>query len=550
MVIAKKPGTLARLMDRGLAQQWKLPKDRSDVRVEKGHVVVTRDGARLITDHYLPVEERNRGTILVRTPYGRGMPIGSEARLFASLGYHVVVQSTRGTFGSSGELSPMVTATDTDDAADTVAWLRERPWFDGRLATYGTSYVGATQWAMLVEPPPELRASIIISAPHNASRFILRDGALLLNDIFTWSRISLHQEKRTGLLRGMWIFARAAKLNAPVVAAVPLLPAAEKVLGGGAPWFRDALAHPDVTDPFWADRDASASLEKTTTPVCLVCGWQDLMLPQVLRQYAALHERGVEVSLTLGPWTHQEIARGVAGALAEDNLAWLAEHLAGDPPPLKRAPVKIHVTGAGEWREYPEWPPPGKELVTHLQPGGRLDERHTTPGESSFTYDPADPTPSRGGPLIDNSAGVVDNRDLEARPDVLAFTGPPLTEALEVIGVPVVELDHSRSNPHADLYVRLCDVDAEGRSHNFSEGFLRLDPAETDTVVRLRLDGCAHRLAPGHRLRLLVAGGAHPRYMRNEGTGALPGVSAELRPCRHTLHHAGRSRLLLPVSPA
>lgn len=118
---------------------------------------------------------------------------------------------------------------------------------------------------------------------------------------------------------------------------------------------------------------------------------------------------------------------------------------------------------------------------------------------------------------------------------------------LEIIGTPVVELHHSTSNPHADVFVRLCDVDAKGRSRNFSETFLRLDPAARDGPLRLRLHPCAHRLAPGHRLRLQVAGGSFPQYMRNEGTGAPPGTGTELRPCRHTIHH-GESRLILPVS--
>ena len=43
-----------------------------------------------------------------------------------------------------------------------------------------------------------------------------------------------------------------------------------------------------------------------------------------------------------------------------------------------------------------------------------------------------------------------DNRDLEARPDVLTFTTAALAEALEIIGTPVVELDHTTSNPYAD----------------------------------------------------------------------------------------------------
>lgn len=543
MTVVERPGLAARLLDRAIARRWKLRKARYGVRVERGLAVPARDGAALRTDHYFPAGAQGCGTILIRTPYGRGLPSSLDARLFAGQGYHVVVQSCRGTFGSEGNFEPMIF--DTDDAHDVVAWLREQSWFDGRLATYGASYVGSTQWALLVDPPPELRTSVIIAGPIDAGGFLYRTGAFLLRDGLTWSRVILNQE-RFGLLGVMWIFARAAKIEAPTVAALPLADAADSALGHRAPWFREWLSHPDLSDPFWEPRHGNVALEKVEVPVRLVVGWQDLVLPQTMRQYEVLHERGLDVTLSVGPWIHQQTVSGGGGELAAGNLDWLAEHLAGEPVRRSHEPVRICVTGANEWRELPEWPPPGTELVHYLQPSGQLTEQQAPKGASSFTYDPADPTPTMAGPMNDLKAGMRDNRELEARPDVLTFTTSPLREGLEIIGTPVVELDNDRSNPHADVFVRLCDVDVKGRSRNFSEAFQRLDPAEQDGTLRLRLDPCAHRLAPGHRLRLQVSGGSHPRYMRNEGTGTPPGTGTELRPCRHTIHH-GSSRIILPV---
>ena len=63
--------------------------------------------ASLLTDLYLAQTGRTAQplpTILIRTPYGRGNPYGLAARLFAERGYHAVVQSARGTFGSGGEI--------------------------------------------------------------------------------------------------------------------------------------------------------------------------------------------------------------------------------------------------------------------------------------------------------------------------------------------------------------------------------------------------------------------------------------------------------------
>ena len=101
-------------------------------------------------------------------PYGRKFPFSlAFAQLYAARGYHVVLQSVRGTFGSGGVFEPMVN--EADDGADTVVWLREQPWFAGRFATIGLSYLGFTQWALLQDPPPELAAAVITVGPHDST---------------------------------------------------------------------------------------------------------------------------------------------------------------------------------------------------------------------------------------------------------------------------------------------------------------------------------------------------------------------------------------------
>ncbi|MEU9918888.1 CocE/NonD family hydrolase [Streptomyces sp. NPDC051001] len=193
------------------------------------------------------------------------------------------------------------------------------------------------------------------------------------------------------------------------------------------------------------------------------------------------------------------------------------------------------------------------ETVRYLQPGGKLAADEPSGGApSTYVCDPPNPTPTVGGPLLTPDAGVKDDSALESRSDVLTFTAEPLTAPLEIMGTPVVELAHTRSNPHADVFVRLCDVDLEGVSRNVAEGLLRLDPnSPLDQVqsVRVRLDACAHEVTAGHQVRLPIAGGCHPRYARNEGTGQPPGTGSELRPCAHTIHHdsGAVSRVILPT---
>jgi putative CocE/NonD family hydrolase len=163
---------------------------------------------------------------------------------------------------------------------------------------------------------------------------------------------------------------------------------------------------------------------------------------------------------------------------------------------------------------------------------------------SRFTYDPADPTPSLGGPVLLAREPVTDNAPLEARDDVLVFTGAPLERAVEAIGPVQADVHVRTSRPFADVFVRICDVDPDGRSRNVCDALIRLDDgaeppraADGSRRVSFALWPTAHRFAAGHRVRVLVAGGAHPRYARNAGTGEPPQSATRLVAVEHELLH-------------
>jgi putative hydrolase, CocE/NonD family len=537
-----------RLADRALAAALGLPRSSGDYTVERGVRVPMRDGVELLADHYAPAGPVGRGTVLVRTPYGRTGPMAMLiARVFADQGYHVVLQSCRGTFGSGAVFDPM--RYEIDDGHDTVAWLRTQPWFDGRLATTGMSYLGFTQWALLTDPPPELRTAIVLVGPHDMHRAAWGTGTFTLDDFFGWSEMIVHQEE-PGFLRGFYRQATANRRLTPGKNGVPLLAAGERLLLGKAPWYREWLRRPDRDDPYWTPLKVGAALDRVQVPVLLIGGWMDLFLRQTVDQYTHLRSRGVDAALTIGPWTHVGvITKGVRTVLRE-QMDWLDEHLAGDRPAGRPARVRVYVTGTDEgWRGLADWPPAHAEEALYLHPQGGLAAEPPGPGEpdSEFVYDPADPTPSLGGRLLAaDASGWRDSRPLAARSDVLAFTGPPLPAPLEIAGTPVAHLAHRSDNPHCDVFVRICDVTPDGRAVNVSDGFRRLVPGEHDADLVLPLDPCAHRFAAGHRVQVLVAGGAHPRYARNVGSGEPVADATTLVPSHRRLQH-GTSRVVLPV---
>lgn len=508
--------------------------------------VPMRDGVDLLAEHYAPTGAEPVGTLLVRGPYGRGFPFSLLfASLYAARGYHVVLQSVRGTFGSGGVFEPM--AREVDDGADTVAWLRRQPWFTGRFATIGVSYLGFTQWAILADPPPELAAAVITAGPHDFGASSWGTGAFTVNDFLGWSDMVAHQEDPVRI-RAVVRQLRSWRRVARVAGQVPLGASSRALLGDGAPWYESWLEHPDLRDPFWDRMRFHRALDNAAIPVLLVGGWQDLFLRQTLQQYRHLRDRGVDVALTVGPWAHTQLLTNGLGRITRESLAWLDGHLGAAPRAPQRSAVRVFVTGQG-WRELPDWPPATTEHALYLQPDGGL--AGTAPAAAAapatFRFDPDVPTPTIGGPLLSPDSGHRDDSRLAGRGDVLAFTGEPLTEELTVSGSPVVELAHTSDNPQVDVFVRVSEVDARGRSVNVSDGYRRLTEAVPGgTTVRVELDPTARRFRAGSRIRVLVAGGSHPRYAPNLGTGEPVLSGRQRRPATHAVHF-GASRLLLPV---
>ena len=532
-----------------LSRAWSLPPQRTFVAVERDVRVPMSDGTVLLADHYLPITSQRAATVLVRCPYGRGAPFSVlEAQLVAERGFHVLLQSCRGTFGSGGRFEPM--RREADDGQDTVSWLRRQSWFDGRLATYGPSYLGFVQWALTLDPPPELVAAVVVVGPHDFSRVAYRNGAFDLYNFLSWSDLIVHQE-RLNPARGLVRTATADRRLRPALDQMPVSAGARGLLGTEAPWFDTWLEHPRLTDPFWAPLQCGAALERISVPTLLIGGWQDIFLEQTLEQYQVLAARGVPTRLLVGPWTHTDTATRAGPAFIE-SLAWLERHAGQNPgEPASGHSVRVWVGGAREWRELPTWPPPGQAPQRwYLGPDGTLaraeprdeprDDARDKPRPATFRYDPADPTPSVGGATLSLSAGVRDNRAVEQRPDVLVFSSEPLAEPVEVVGPVTAELHVTRDNPNADLFVRLCDVDPPGdarsRSRNVCDGIVRLTEADPLTgTVQVSLIGAAHRFGRGHRLRLQVAGGAHPRFARNPGNGQVDGSAKDFVATRYRI---------------
>jgi putative CocE/NonD family hydrolase len=514
------------------------------------------DGTVLLADRWVAESARDepQPTVLVRSCYGRGGAYGLfHGRMLAERGLQAVIQSVRGTFGSEGTFNPL------DERADglaTLRWLREQPWHEGPIGMTGESYLGLVQWAVAADADDDLKA---LSIQGSASQFhgqSFPGGSMSLETSTQWMVMTATQERGLAPLPMLFaLFRLPSRLSERSLRDLD-----RRTTGGEVGWFREALSQTERNDAWWVARDFSDGVGRVKADVQMVTGWYDAFLPWQLEDYAALQEVGRAPQLVIGPWSH--VQEGLVAAGVREGLAWLRGHLLDDWQHADRSAVRVYVTGEGAgWRELERWPP-AESGARRLWPaaGGRLawNPPDEAAGDSTrYRYDPADPTPSVGGPIMITAKPVRDNRKLEARPDVVTFTSEPLDAPLAALGPVRVELSARASEPYFDLFARVCDVDPQGVSLNVTDALASVAPgrferSEADGSLRVEFDlwPIAHRFAAGHRIRLQVSSGAHPRYVRNPGTGEHPLEAETLKAVDVEILHGPPhpSAVVLPIA--
>lgn len=525
-----------------------LPPRLNGVRRKRGIAVPMADGVLLKTDHYAPDTPGPHATILMRLPYGR-RGFGPVAEAYAERGFHVVVQACRGTERSGGQFDPF--ANERADGLATLDWIKGQPWYDGRIGLTGPSYLGYAQWA-ICDALPETAAMATKVTTANFRPVVFPAGAFHLNLWLSWVQVVEGLRTRTLATAARMFSGDIERRTDRAAAVLPLVEADRAAVGHQIGFWRHWFEHAIGNDAFWADLDHRHRLTENTPPVHFISGWYDFMVDPLLADYQRLVELGHRPYLTIGTWFH------IAEELQRDNLretlAWMRAWLLGDRSGLRQRPVRIHISGRNEWHEFERYPPgPPTPQTWALGSGRSLVERGTaSTGSDAYRYDPADPTPNLGGAIFAfTGAGAVDNAPLENRPDVLVYTGGVLTREMTVIGQCQVKLVARAKLPNVDFFVRLNDVGPDGVSRNICDGFTRLTPEtpiEDDGSwhVTVALHATAHTFLPGHRLRLLITSGAHPRYARNMGTDEPISTATTLVANDVEIVHAGTT-ITLPV---
>ena len=474
------------------------------------------DGTALATDVYLPVGA-GRGpwpVILQRTPYGRGSgTVKDSCLLFNLWGYACVGQDERGKGDSGGHYTGY--ADEGPDGRATLEWMSHQWWCNGKVGTFGGSALGMAQYALAPGAPAVLKCMVpIVATPDFYHDAVYQGGAL-----------------RYALAHG-WL------------------------ADHGALDVFDQLKLHRLWDGWWEAWSVLPKVATVNVPALHIGGWFDIFVQGSLDAFTSFQHSGGtgalgNQKLIIGPWTHLGTFRNTAGELTyptnavfvDDIFAtvhdWFDFWLKGGKPGVARWPaVQVYLMGAvGEreapgnsWLELSDWPPPAWTVPYYLDAGHGLGTSPPPPGELELVARPADPVPTIGGQELNDQAGPFDQRPLEGRSDVASFTTPVLASAVTIAGRVRCRIWVRPDTPDLDLTVRLTDVYPDGRSILVTDGIQRarmrcgddrecfLTPGvPTELVVDLWSTALA--FAPGHRIRIDVAGSNAPRFEVNPNDG-------------------------------
>ncbi|HEY3457373.1 MAG TPA: CocE/NonD family hydrolase [Bryobacteraceae bacterium] len=554
----------------------------AQVVVERGVKTAMRDGTILRADIYRPAAEGRYPVLLQRTPYNKSGGADAGYRM-AAAGYVAIIQDVRGRYTSDGEWYPF--RYESQDGYDTVEWAASLPYSNGKVGMFGGSYVGATQMLTAIAHPPHLAGICpFVTASNYHENWTYQGGAFeqWFNESWTSGLARDTADRRveqgTNAMHGV--------LKLPLTEySLFNWPAGPLTMQELAPYFLDWLAHSDY-DEYWKRLAIDEHYADISVPALTIAAWYDIFQGGSLRNYEGLKGKGKQrLLVVIGG--HAGGGRKIGdvdfGAQAADfnetgtTIEWYDYLFKNAQNRFAGKPVRIFVMGANQWREEDDWPLKRARETKYflhsshgansLRGDGVLStESPTQETADNYSYDPANPVPTTGGPLCCDAEhlppGPKDQRGVEARQDVLVYSTSPLSRDMEVTGPVSLELYAKSSAVDTDFTAKLVDVWPNGFAQNLTEGIIRaryrnsrekpvlMNPGE---VYKFTIDvwATSNVFRQGHKLRLEVSSSNFPRFDRNLNTGrSAASTSAYMTAANTVLHDAEHpSALILPVVP-
>ncbi|MEW6234069.1 MAG: CocE/NonD family hydrolase [Candidatus Omnitrophota bacterium] len=540
-------------------------------------MIPMRDGVKLAANLFIPKEGGPFPVILIRSPYDKKDEKAGEAIGFAERGYAVVYQDARGKFDSEGIWDPF--RYDVEDGCDTLAWTGQQSWCNGKIATFGGSYVGFTQWALAPCGSPYLTAMMPI-VPFTQAYYDTNycGGALQLALMMGWGTlVSFKEGEKPPQIDWDKSFRQLP------------LKTWDDAIGREIFYLRDWVAHPTYDD-YWKKRGIDGRYEDVAVPILNVGGWYDIFSKITLEQIANVRHRSKNLLARrnqfaiVGPWGHGvnqtklgELEFGQSAKIEMSKLQddWYGYWLKNEETGVENwPPYRLYVMGENVWRNENEWPLARTQYTNYyLHSQGKAN---TSSGNGalylaepemktadSFVYDPDNPVPTKGGNnLFGAAAGPFDQQEIEKRDDVLVYTTLPLTQEVEATGPVKMILYASSTAKDTDFTAKLVDVHPDGKAFNLCDGILRaryrnsstdLELIEPGKIYKYEIDmwATSNLFLEGHCIRLEISSSNFPRFDRNPNSGQPFGTDKEVFKATQTIYHDAEhpSHLILPVIP-
>ncbi|OKI01121.1 peptidase S15 [Streptomyces sp. CB02923] len=522
---------------------------------EEDHVTIpASDGTRLSARIWRPTasDEEPVPAVLEYIPYRKGDLTAVRDSIhhpyIAGHGYACVRVDLRGTGESEGVLKDEYLEQEQADAEDILAWLAAQPWCDGTTGMMGISWGAFAALQVAARQPASLRAIVIASFTddryaddmHYMGGQLLSDNLAEAGTMFAYATCPPDPAVVGGRWRGMW----------------------RERLENTEPWALQWIRH-QRRDDYWRHASVCEDYSSVRCPVLASSGWADGYSNAVTRLLGNL---GVPRKGLIGPWSHKFPHLGVPGpaiGYLQEVVRWWDHWLKGadngvmDGPMLSAwmqdsvPPSTSYATRPGRWVGEPEWPSPNIRSACRPLFRHRIGADGEECGERGCTVLTVQ-SPLSVGQFAGKWASYNAPPDLpydqrEEDGGSLVFDSDRLTERVEILGSPTVELDLSVSEPVAMVAARLSDVAPDGRATRVTYGVLNLahhetvgDPQPLEPGRRYRatvqLNGVAQAFPPGHRIRLSLS------------TTYWPLAWPPPRPATLSVHE-GTSTLTLPVRP-
>jgi len=495
------------------------------------YMVPMRDDIKLATDIYFAPGSfgEPRPVILIRTPYGKsGWADDLYSPIYLLQDYHLVIQDLRGTHDSEGGESFLLFINSYKDGVDTIDWILDQSWSNGKIASAGVSALCLNQYYYAGMGPDGLLAQQLWFGTPEMFDHAIFQGSYHKSSVETWikSTSPSNWEYQVDTL-----FSKTIPKN--------------EILYNST-----SLSYP-----------VGPRYSNVSVYGIHVGGWYDHFLQGTIDGYIGYDNKGApraqgHQKLVMGPWTHGSIYGGQQGELLyPDNsngfdllLDWemeiFDEALLGIPADWTGARVAYYLMGDVDaysndwnyWRYAYDYPLDYINDTWYFTANGGLDKTSAglVNGNFSYLYDPRSPVPNLGGqnqPF--DLTGPMDQRSIESRSDVLIFETPPLTETVETVGRIWGNLVISSNCTDTDFTIKLTDVYPDGRSMLVTDGSLTARyrynytsevfmSGNQNIVYNLTIDcwSTAYSFAPGHKIRVTISSSNYPRFAKNPNTGA------------------------------